>query len=108
MAKALEYANRDEAAAARKLVAIALTKGWSISVNDGDEWVLKRSSDKMAILHAMCSTGEDYLLFRQADGTKVGWVFLVWGNSAPELVCDYSSNADIDALWEEWHGLVDA
>lgn len=108
MAKALEYANRDEAAAARKLVKMALARGWSISINDGDEWTLKRSTDQQAILHAMCSTGEDYLMFRQADGSRVGWTFLVWGNSAPELICDYSSNPDIDALWNEWHDLVDA
>jgi hypothetical protein len=107
MAKALEYASPAEANAARFLIRLALANGYAVSVNDGDEFVIKRSTDLHTILSAMCSTGEDFLLFRKKDGTKVGWMQLVWGNSAPELVADYSSNPDTDALWEDWHLYAD-
>lgn len=107
MAKLIEYASREEAAAARKLVDLILDKGWSISVNDGEEWTVKRSSDRKAILSALCTTGEDTLGLHEADGCRIGVLLLVWGNSAPELVADYSDNPEINALWDEWHALVD-
>ena len=42
------------------------------------------------------------------NGSKGGgWMQLVWGNSAPELVADYSANTDMQELWEDWHLYAD-
>ena len=102
MTLALAYAGADEAKAARKLVNLILGRGWVVSVNDGDEWVLQLSGDRQAILKALCSTGQDQLVLRDEAGFKVGWMQLVWGNSGEELVCDHSDNDALSALWNEW------
>jgi len=103
MAKALEFANKGEARAARKLINMVLAKGWLVSVNDGGEWVLKSSKDKAAILLAMATTGGDYLIFRDSEGNKIGGMYLVWGNEPCELVADHTDNEAINAIWNEWN-----
>jgi hypothetical protein len=110
MTQVLEYASPAEADAATFLIRLALANGFNVSVHDGEEdWTVRRSTDLHTILSAMCQMEEDYLTFHKVNGSKGGgWMQLVWGNSAPELVSDYSANADMDALWNEWHAMVDA
>ena len=85
-----QYATRGEAAAARRIIKGALARSYSVSVNDGEEWTLKRSTDAAAILGALATTGQDWLRIRDADGEPVGVLLLVWGNAADgsELVAD--------------------
>jgi hypothetical protein len=96
-----------ETQAASLLVDLILASGLSVSVFDGEEWTLKRSTSGTAIKEALETTGEDYLKLYDASGTYAGWLYLVWGNSAPELVADYSANETVDAIWNEWHKAVD-
>ena len=97
-----------ETQAARLLVEIILSKGFSISVYDGEEWTVRRSTSAPDILEALDTTGEDYLAMHRVDGSKGGGcIQLVWGNSAPELVADYTANDAMEAIWNEWHQLVD-
>jgi hypothetical protein len=97
-----------ETQAASLLVDLILASGLSVSVFDGEEWTLKRSTSGTAIKAALDTTGEDYLSMHRVDGSKGGgWMQLVWGNSAPELVADYSANELMDAIWNEWHKAVD-
>lgn len=98
------YAGSKEAVVVRRLVRTALAKGWSISVNDGEEWTVKRSTKRMEILSALATTGGDTLLFRDAEGTNLGRVLLIYqgGQSeGEEVICDYSDNRDMNALVEE-------
>jgi hypothetical protein len=83
---------------ANKLVDAALAKGWTVSVCDGEEWTVKKSTDAKAIKASLMSTDEDILRFRRADGTKIGMVVLVYGNSPEELFSDHSDNEEINAL----------
>jgi hypothetical protein len=87
-----------EKTAAGRIIDRALAKGWLISVNDGEEWVVKKSVKRKQIMDALQSTDSDTLMIRKPDGTKVGTIFLVWGNSPEEVVCDNSDNAEINAL----------
>jgi hypothetical protein len=101
----LEYAKAGEATKARKIVAAALAKGWVVSVNDGEEWTVKKSSNKTEILDALCSTGMDTLRFRDAAGQPVGSMLLVWGNDpkGSELVSDSSTDGgSFDAFCEQF------
>lgn len=102
----LSNASPDEAKAARSLVNLILKKGYQVSVNDGCEWVLKRSTSLQDILSVLCTTSEDHLILRDASGEKIGVFYLVWGNSAEELVCDYSANAVMEGIWSEWQEQV--
>jgi hypothetical protein len=88
---ALQYATHHEARIARKIVKDALANGWTISVNDGEEWVVKRSTDSQTILNAMCSTDSDVLHLRDASGEPFGSIWLVWGNDE-DVISDHSDS----------------
>ena len=76
----------------RRIVRDALAKGWTVSVNDGEEWTLKESSDEKVILGAMQTTDEDQLMLRE-NGEKRGWIRLIYGNGE-DVICDYSTALD--------------
>lgn len=73
---------------ATAIVEKALAQGWTVSVFDGEEWALKISSSKDAIMGALASTGEDRLRLRDAGGENMGSIYLVWGNGE-DLVSDH-------------------
>lgn len=83
-----------------KLVNDALAAGYTVSVSDGEEVVVKQSNNRAEILKAMASTGEDILVFRRADGTRVGSVLLIWNNAedGSEVIADHSDNKDTRSL----------
>lgn len=91
------FASSGEAAAARRLVRLCLAEGFLLSVNDGEEWTVRQSTDFHEIYNALCTTGADTL----SIGTKVDGKYqrqaafcLVWGNAedGSELVADYTDN----------------
>lgn len=86
---------------ARKLVRAALDAGFCVSVHNGEEFAIKRSTDHAAICKELHATDEEYLIIRNREtGDKVGTIFLVWGNdpTGEELVCDHSAVPAIDAI----------
>lgn len=89
-----------EVAACRRLVRNAIAKGYLVSVHDGEEWACKRSTDLATIMDALGNTDEDTIQLRCTDGTKVGSIYLVWGNAedGSELVADYTDNDAIGEL----------
>ena len=88
---ALQYATYHEARIARKIVKDALANGWTVSVNDGEEWTVKNSTDSRTILDAMCSTDSDVLRLRDAAGEAIGNIWLVWGNDE-DVISDHSDS----------------
>lgn len=88
---ALQYATYHEARIARKIVKDALANGWTISINDGEEWTVKNSTDSRTILDAMCSTDSDVLRLRDAAGEAIGNIWLVWGNDE-DVISDHSDS----------------
>lgn len=85
---------------ARRIVQKAIAKGYLVSVNDGGEWVISRSTDLAGIVSALASTDEDTLVIRRVDGVRIGFISLVWGNApdGSELPSDYTDNPEIAAL----------
>jgi hypothetical protein len=97
-----QYTGRHEAAAVRRLIGHALAQDWTVSVNDGEEWTVKKSRDSDEILAALATTGEDTLKFRDPEGKAVGTMYLVYqggDNPGDEVVCDYSDNESMDYLY---------
>jgi hypothetical protein len=74
----------------------ALNMGYTVTVCDGEEDVIKKSGNKEAIFAEMFSTGEDTLTFYQGD-RRVGWLFLVYGNREA-VISDYADNVKMNAL----------
>lgn len=76
----------------------ALDAGLTISVSDGEEWPLKKSTDYEAITAEVHATCETQFAFRTAEtGAKFGWVYLVHGNDC-DVISDYSDNPQTEAL----------
>lgn len=94
------FAGKDEAKAVRKLIRVALAQDWTVSVNDGEEWTVKKSSDFNEIIAALATTGGDTLRFRDAAGNSLGSMWLVYQNGpADEVICDYSANDNMEYLF---------
>jgi len=80
---------------ARRVILDALAAGYTLNVNNGgDTHELPAPSDKVkVILGAMFAADEDYLIFYK-EGKKVGWVWLIYGNSGWDVVSDYTCNLE--------------
>lgn len=97
-----KYATHGEARVARRLVRAALAAGYTISVNDGEEWTVKRSTRERAILDALATTGGDLLRLRlPASAEAVGSFWLIYGNDpdGSELIADHTDNENCDRLY---------
>ena len=89
---------RSDAISATALVDAILARGHAITVHDGEAFAVKRSSDRNTILDALASTEADTLIVRDANGTKLGSFFLVYGNGPDELIADYTFNPFCEAM----------
>lgn len=100
----------------RKCAEDAIAQGYAVSVNDGEETTLKKSTDITAIMAAICSTDEDYLIFHRNTGVhaggaahashqgepqtfweKAGWARFIYGN-VECVLSDYSANEATNAI----------
>lgn len=102
------YISQTEQDIAREIIRRALAKGWTVSVNDGEEWVVRSSDNQEIIENHMGSTDSDTLRFR-AQGISVGTMLLIWGNGR-DLISDTSVAEDdvYDAFANDlmqWAGL---
>ncbi len=70
-----------------KLVEDLLAEGLCLSVNDGEDITVKRSTDATEIFVALGSTGEDYLIVH-FPAHRDCWVRLIWGNDV-DVISDY-------------------
>ncbi len=73
----------------RRLVKDLLAEGYALTVHDGEDETVRDSRDPTAIMAALRTTDEDYLIAKRGE-SQVGWVRLVYGNSPGEVICDYS------------------
>tara|TARA_R110000822_G_scaffold11505_3_gene42017 strand:- start:684 stop:998 length:315 start_codon:yes stop_codon:yes gene_type:complete len=79
-----------------RIVSDALGSGYNISLNDGEEWTVRGSTDALELSAASASTECDMLRFR--DGPDpIGMVWLIWGNGC-DLIHDYTDNNEMDAM----------
>ena len=86
-----KYALPVERKIAKAIVDVALLDGKRVSVFDGEEYTVKRSGDRKAILSALATTECDTLVFRDQSGNFVGSICLIWGNGE-DLIHDWSGN----------------
>ena len=79
---------------ATKIISDAIDLGYKISVDDGRQYVVRNSTDKKNILGAMFSVDDEYLVFTDPynDRRIIGNVYLVYGNSGWDVICDHTLN----------------
>ncbi len=90
---------------AQKTIEVAISHGYELRVNDGEEIVTPLTQDKNILIKAMFSTDEDYLLFYR-DGKRAGYAFFVYGNDGVDVISDYSLS--IEAVMKEIDAYVES
>lgn len=75
-----------------------LAAGHTLSLDDGEELAIDRSTDKGAILEALEATSEETLIVRRANGERIGAAFLVYGNEPGVVICDNTDTPEMNAL----------
>ena len=76
------------------LVDFAIKTDHTISVFDGEEWPVKRSTDRAQIIESIESVEQAELTIRDASGNKVFWAFIIpFGVEPDETIADCSDNA---------------
>ena len=89
----------------KHLIDYMLAKQCTISVFDGEEWAVKRSTDAKEIDEAVRSVEEADLTIRNSDGKMVGWAMVsAYGLEPDETVMD---NTMTDAM-NEWDKAYEA
>lgn len=88
--KALDRRIAGEKAVVRAAVRNAIKLGHTVSVYDGEEWAVKRSISEKEVMAEIYATDMETLAFRKLDGELVGKLYLVYGNSASEVMSDWS------------------
>ena len=83
----------------KHLVKFALHCEYPVSVWDGEEWQVKRSTKYQDIIDAIESVEEANLVFRTDKGEKIGWALVIpFGLEDDETVADYS----MTCFMEDW------
>ena len=95
------YASQTDRQCAAALVSLCLKGGNTISVWDGEDFAIKRSSSKLDILKEMSSTGEDRLHVFDEHGNELGRFYLIYNNgtSHMELIADHVANDWCEGIW---------
>ncbi len=75
------------------LVTQALAAGYTVSVDNQEEVVLARATTLEPVIDALFSVDEELLRFYHATLPQ-GWVRLVHGNGAWDVISDYTCNLE--------------
>lgn len=90
----------------KHLIKFALAKGYAISVWDGEEWQVSRSTGYKFINDAVESVEEAQLRIRDKDGKEVGWALVsAFGLDDDETVMDYTITP-VMTSWEEAYNVT--
>jgi len=91
--------------AARDLVKYAISKGYRVTVDDGEtdeeDLTVRESRSITAIMEDAKSVDDTYLIFTK-DGCKREVAHIVFGNEPDEEVADFSINGMIDEWFDKF------
>jgi hypothetical protein len=75
-----------------RLIDDAISMGCTFSVNDGEVWTVKHSTNKKEVMSALRTTDSDTLRIRY-NGDKLTDVMFVYGNDGYDVIADYTLSA---------------
>ncbi len=100
-----EYAAPCERPVIQKLVDYALWDSGTVSLWDGEELSVDRSTDRMEILKNLAQTDMDQLEAYNEDGSMRGWFLLIYNNGSEHepmvVISDYSANDWTDNVYRK-------
>ena len=83
------------------LVKTAINFGFTVSVWDGEEWMVKKSTKLRQICEAIKAVEGAELRFRDQENKVNGWAMVTaYGVEADETVIDFTDNAWMNAWFE--------
>jgi hypothetical protein len=89
----------------KTLVKNALSKDFSVSVWDGEEWQVKKSTKYQEIIDAIESVDFSELRIRDSEGEKIGWASIVMDCEPEAMVSDFTYNKIMHELTGfQWDG----
>jgi hypothetical protein len=92
---------KQEKRMASGLVRACLDRGFRITIDNGEDRPVVLSRSYMAVMAELWQTDEEHVLIYDDAGKRQGCFFLVYGNSGPELIADYTDNAVCNGIWNE-------
>jgi len=75
------------------VIAALLKAGYAITVYNGEDEEIKKSTDQISILAAMFTTDEDHLIVYK-QGKRSGFVTFIYGNDGYDVIHDYTTNLE--------------
>jgi len=91
----------------------ALDLNYTVIHHNGDEVTVmahpdeNRARDFHKMMDEIRQCDEERLIFRNADGQRVGSVFLVYGNDGYDVINDHTDNDEMDRILEKANKLAD-
>jgi hypothetical protein len=85
----------------------AIRTGHTVSVFDGEEWTVTKSTKLSDIMGAIMTTDEDMLRIRNTAGQRIGDVMLIYGNDGYDVIADHHSSEAMDAILAPANELAD-
>lgn len=91
----------------KHFIKYALNAGHTVSVYDGEEWQVKRSTGYKAIVEAVESVDEAQLRVRDSEGKVIAWALVsAFGLADDETMMDYSDNAFTEAWFDTYEATL--
>lgn len=95
------------------ILSTVFAAGYEVSIFDGEEFILRRSSDVDTIKEALNSSGMDWLrVLKKDDPYQIGSILLIYnnGNDGLDLIANTASgdHAAFDDLLNPVYELVDS
>lgn len=87
--------NTEERFVVKQIVGRALDKGYLLSVIDDEDAPIENSDDAEAVMANLGHCEEEWLIVNNADGKRIGAIFLVYGNDPDEVVADCTDKPGI-------------
>lgn len=99
------YATTHERPVIHDLIDAILSAGNSVSIHDGEEWAVNRSTNKAEILEGMATTGEDTVRARSEHRQFIlGSFHLIYNNGSDHdpmiVIADHSETEYCNGIWE--------
>jgi hypothetical protein len=83
---------------AKRVVRSAIEAGFTVSLYDGGEYTVKRSSKLSEIVGAMFTVDEESLEIRDSEGGLIGTVWMVYGNDGFDAINDFTATETMEKL----------
>lgn len=78
----------------RKMIRTLRRDGYRLRVNSGEEWETRADANENELMRALFNLDDAWLVVRDRDNKKCGWIRLIFGNDGYDVVNDYTTNLE--------------